>query len=239
MANIHVVLVETSHPGNIGATARAMKNMGLSQLRLVKPKQFPSGEASARASGAADLLHKATVYDSLPEALAPMAMVVGASARQRKDRQNMLTPPKAAERLWHLAQRQPVAIVFGREDSGLTNEELDQCHYLSHIPTSADYSSLNLAQAVQIYAYEIFNHSNQQTPLTRPGLTLASKDALEGLFNHAERALASIDYFDNPNRVKILRRLRQMTYKAQLTPEEVQILRGMLRKLENFAQFHA
>jgi len=148
LSNIRFVLVETSHPGNIGAAARALKNMRLSDLRLVRPKIFPSAEANARASGADDLLTSAGVYDDLTTALEGCRLVVGASARLRAVEWPQVDPRVCAGKLLPEAAAGPVAVVFGRENSGLTNEELAHCHYLVHIPSNPDYSSLNIAMAV-------------------------------------------------------------------------------------------
>lgn len=233
LKNIHVVMVETSHAGNIGAAARAMKNMALQSLVLVNPVDFPSSEASARASGAADVLHQAQVFQTLPDALAESTLVIGASARPRRGTWPEITPKEAAQILWQYAH-QPVALVFGREASGLTNEELDQCQYLSHIPTNADYSSLNVAQAVQVFAYEIFQQMGwNPVEQTRE---LAPKESLEGLFDHLYQTLDAVDYLDNPHTEKLMRQFRQMVYRAQLHPREVQMLRGVFHKIQRMAK---
>ena len=153
-ANIRVVLVGTTHPGNIGAAARAMKNMCLEHLWLVQPKIFPHAEATARASGADDVLARARVVETLEEALQECVLVVGASARQRTIPWPELDPRACAAAVWNKATHGPVALVFGRENSGLSNAELERCHYLVHIPANPDYSSLNLAAVVQVLTYE-------------------------------------------------------------------------------------
>ena len=155
LSNIRIVLVHTSHPGNIGATARAMKNMRLEQLVLVQPAQFPSAEATARASGADDLLARARCCATLDEAVADCALVIGASARLRSVRWQEFDPRACAQEVLQASAHAPVALVFGREQSGLTNEELERCHALVHIPSNPEYASLNLAQAVQVLAYEV------------------------------------------------------------------------------------
>ncbi len=152
---VRVVLVETSHPGNIGAAARAMKTMGLTQLALVRPRHYPSAEASARASGATDLLDQAGVFDTLPEALDGCGLVIGASARQRALPWPLIAPRECGRRVVEAASRGEVGLVFGREQSGLTNDELQRCNLLVQIPANPAYSSLNLAMAVQVIAYEI------------------------------------------------------------------------------------
>ncbi|MCL5801027.1 MAG: RNA methyltransferase, partial [Gammaproteobacteria bacterium] len=155
LSNIRIVLVNTSHPGNIGACARAMKTMNLSSLNLVQPKVFPSAEATARASGAADVLAGAQVFETLDAALAGCVLVIGASSRQRTIVWPELTPRECARQVIVQCDRAPVALVFGREHSGLTNSELERCNALVRIPSNPDFSSLNIAAAVQILAYEI------------------------------------------------------------------------------------
>ena len=152
---IRFVLVETTHTGNLGATARAMKTMGLSQLHLVRPKTPPDAEAMARAAGADDLLAQAGIHASLADAIAGCRLVIGSSARLRAVEWPLLEPPECVRRLLGEARDGPVALVLGRERSGLTNEELALCHFLVHIPTNPDFSSLNLGAAAQVFAYEI------------------------------------------------------------------------------------
>ena len=150
--SIRIVLVETSHPGNIGAAARAMKNMGLAELHLVRPEQFPNAEATARASGADDVLYRAKVHARFEDAIANCGLVVGTSARQRHLHWELVEPRECAERIVNAAQTSAVALVFGNERFGLTNEELSLCNLLVTIPTHSDYSSLNVAMAVQVLA---------------------------------------------------------------------------------------
>ena len=152
---IRFVLVETSHPGNIGGVARAMKNMSLERLYLVNPRLFPHADATARASGADDILATAQVCDSLQQALEGCSMVFGASARRRSISWPMVDARESAQLAVEMGASGEVAVVFGREHSGLTNEELEQCNYLVHIPSNRDYSSLNIAAAVQVIAYEV------------------------------------------------------------------------------------
>ncbi|MGA7278699.1 MAG: RNA methyltransferase, partial [Desulfocapsaceae bacterium] len=154
-ANIRIVLVETSHPGNIGAVARAMKNMQLQSLYLVRPKQFPDSHAMARSSGAFDLLNDAVVCDSLAEAVSDCRLVIAASARSRSIPWPTTSAPQAAEKLIKQALQAPVALVFGREDRGLNNEELDHCNFMVQLPANPEFSSLNIAAAVQVFSYEI------------------------------------------------------------------------------------
>lgn len=222
------MLVETTHPGNIGAVARAMKNMCLSELYLVRPRLYPHPEATARASGADDLLAAAVVCDSLEEALAGCSLVVGASARRR----TIPWPEVDARGFGAMAAAHPgkAAAVFGREHAGLTNTELEQCGYLVHIPSNPGYSSLNVAAAVQIVAYEAMmaaggRPAEAQAPDDRP----ATADELEGLYGHFERALVQIGFLDPGNPRQLIRRLRRLFNRAHLEQTEVNILRGILK----------
>jgi len=227
---VRIVLVDTSHPGNIGAAARAMKNMCLSQLYLVQPRQFPHAEATARASGADDLLASAVVCDSLPQALAGCGLVVGASARLRHLKIPQLDPRECAGQVLREAQRMEVAIVFGREHSGLTNEELALCHYLMHIPSNPDYSSLNIAAAVQVMAYEL------QMANRMPGEAVSEEDAeppvdaeeMERFYRHLRETLVDIGFLNPDNPRVMMRRLRRLFNRARPNQVEMNILRGVL-----------
>lgn len=233
LARLRVVLVETSHPGNIGAAARAMKTMGLQQLVLVRPRLFPSAEATARASGADDLLQAARVVDDLGAAIADCGLVFGTTARPRHLEWPVLTPRVAAA--WSAAQptRADVAIVFGREQSGLSNEELALCQRAIRIPTAATFSSLNLAQAVQICAYEWRVQAlGEAVPANEDEEPLATTAELAGLVEHAKRAMQAVDYF-KPERPKLLpTRLQRLVARPGLTQSEVRILRGFLTAIE-------
>lgn len=232
LTDVTVVLVGTSHAGNIGAAARAMKTMGLSRLVLVAPRGFPSAEATARAAGADDVLAGAAVVQRLEDAVSDRALVLGTSARSRHLQWPELTPREAAERA--LARR-PSAIVFGRERSGLSNEELDRCQALIRIPTAADYASLNLAAAVQLLAYELrlaalasMSASAQQVvdPET------VTHGELEGFYAHLDEVLVSIGYLD-PEAPKLLRRrLRRLFNRATPDRAELNILRGILSAVQ-------
>ncbi len=229
LKNIRIVLIETSHPGNIGAVARAMKNMCLENLCLVNPKTYPSAEASARASGAEDLLSSAQVFETLDEALDGCRLVVGASARLRTVEWPQLIPRACAEQAWAEAQQGDVAILFGRESSGLRNKELDRCQYLVHIPANEVYSSLNIAQAVQVISYELHMASlAEQAPVASASESVATADELEGFFNHLNQAMEDIGFSDPRQSEKLQRRLRRLFYRAQMDVEEVNILRGIL-----------
>ncbi len=235
LKNIRIVLVDTSHPGNIGAAARAMKNMALRRLLLVCPQQFPHQEATSRASGADDLLNDARVVGSLDEAISGCRLVVGTSARNRSVEWPVVSPREAAAKLVEEAGSGEVALVFGRERSGLTNRELDRCTFLVHIPTNEAYSSLNLAAAVQVLAYEIYL-AHQQLPATGPGpgshRDLATADMLQGFHEHLAQVLDDIGFTDPRQSQKLLRRLRSLFQRARPDKDEINILRGMLSAMQ-------
>lgn len=239
MQRIRVVLVETTHPGNIGSAARAMKTMGLSNLVLVSPKQFPDAQATALASGAADVLARARVVSSVQEAVSGCVLVIGTSARQRSSDWPQVDARGAAELLLDAsAPGDEVALVFGRESSGLSNVELDLCHYLGHVPTNPEYGSLNLAMGVQVFAYELWMQAQ-----TRDGLQpvdwrrdLASADQLESFYEHLRQTLLAVDYLDPAKHDRFMRRLRRLFTRASLESKEVIILRGMLRSMQRMAR---
>lgn len=227
--NIRVVLIETSHPGNIGAVARAMKNMCLRHLVLVRPKVFPSPEAEARASGAEDVLAVAEVVEDLESAIAECPLVIGASGRKRADIWAPVDPRAMAEMALGQAQTAPVALVFGRERTGLTSEELDRCSYLVQIPSNPAHPSLNIAMAVQVLAYELHVAHLAKTPCRAEGESEpASASQMEGLFKHLEQALQDIGFLQPGREGKILQRLRRLLHRARPDEREVNILRGIL-----------
>ncbi|PPD31508.1 MAG: tRNA (cytosine(32)/uridine(32)-2'-O)-methyltransferase TrmJ [Methylomonas sp.] len=236
LANFKVVLVETSHPGNIGAVARAMKNMGMDQLRLVTPKLFPHADATARASGADDVLRNAEVYSSLQDAIADCQIVLGSSARDRTISWPSLTARECADK-WGGNTDDTIALVFGRENSGLKNEELDLCHYLLRIPCNPGYSSLNLAAAVQVVCYELFVSSNQQYQSLigdQGEVPLATAEQMESFYEHLQQTMADIGFLHPDRSTSIMRRLRRVFNRTQLDTKELDILRGILR----FSQSH-
>ncbi|MES9858315.1 MAG: RNA methyltransferase [Sedimenticola sp.] len=229
LKNIRIVMIETSHPGNIGAVARAMKNMCLENLCLVRPKEYPSAEATARASGADDLLAGAQLFDSLDEALEGCRLVVGASARLRTVEWPQLAPRACAETLWQEAAEGDAAILFGRESSGLRNSELDRCQYLVHIPANSEYCSLNIAQAVQVIAYELYVESlSTRVQASEVVDNVATADAMEGFFDHLSQAMGDIGFSDPHQSEKLNRRLRKLFFRARPDTEELNILRGIL-----------
>ncbi len=228
LQRIRIVLVETSHPGNIGGAARAMKNMGLADLALVRPGRFPDAEATARASGADDVLAAAQVYEDLDAALAGCRLVVGTSARSRNIPWPLLTPRACAERAWSEAQAGEVALVFGREHSGLTNAELERCHYLVHIDTHPEFSSLNLAAAVQVLSYELRLAMLASEGSAAPAEEVASSEAMGRFFEHLEQTLLEIGFFKAGKHDKSMRRLKRLFQRARPDGDELDMLHGIL-----------
>lgn len=227
--NIRIVMVETSHPGNIGSAARAMKTMGLTRLTLVEPKCHPGAEARALASGADDVLRAIAIADSLEEALADCVFAVAATARPRDLSPTRLDARGAAAQVAEMSALGPVALVFGNETSGLSNDHVRRCNLAAYIPVNPEYSSLNLAAAVQVFAYELRMVAGTLTNLPdRRQDVAATQDEIERLFSHAEVALAAIGFFDPANPKRLFPRLRRLAGRARLEREEVDILRGML-----------
>jgi TrmH family RNA methyltransferase len=228
---VRIVLVNTSHPGNIGAAARAMKTMGLGRLVLVNPETFPHADATSRASGADDLLARAQVCETLDEALAGCGLVIGASARARRVGVPQLDPRQCASRLLDESRNAEVAVLFGREHSGLTNEELSRCHYHMHIPTNPEYGSLNLAAAVQVLAYELRMTSRERQGLEEagePSESAASVEHLESFYANLHDTLVEIGFLDPNNPRIMMRRLRRLFNRARPSDVEINILRGIL-----------
>lgn len=239
---IRIVLVNTTHPGNIGATARAMKNMGLSDLCLVEPKFFPHEEAQARASGADDILASARVVGSIDEALSDCQLVVGTSARERHIPWPLVNPRELGAISAQMLQSEAgaagrIAVLFGREASGLTNEELHLCHKHVHIPTNPDFSSLNVAAAVQVISYEmrmaLVEAQIADAPQwgTQWDIELADNAELERMFEHLERTLIDIEFLDPDNPRQLMPRLRRLILRAVPDKVEVNVLRGILKKV--------
>ncbi len=228
LSNIRIVLIGTTHPGNIGAVARAMKNMCLEKLYLVQPKRYPSAEATDRASGADDLLQRARVCATLDEALHGCRMVAGASARMRSVEWPQVDPKECAQRILSEAQHGDVALIFGRESSGLSNSELDRCHLLVHIPSNEEYSSLNLSQAVQVLVYELHMASLGREIAQPERQDVANVEELEGLYRHLDQAMVDIGFSDPRQSDKLQRRLRRLFFRARPDRDEVNILRGIL-----------
>ncbi len=235
LSNIRIVLVRPTHPGNIGATARAMKNMSLQSLCLVAPEDFPSADATDRAAGADDVLKSAMVCGSLDDALKDCHLVIGTSARLRRIEWPALDPESCARRLVAGAQRGPVALLFGQERTGLLNAELDRCHFVVTVPADRDFSSLNLACAVQILAYEIYRAA-------QPGVSVgstevrenrpASDEDMQRLYQHLEEVLQQIGFLDPANPRLLMRRLMRLFNRAAPDHNELNILRGILTAVQ-------
>jgi len=235
--NIKIVLVNSAHPGNIGGAARAMKNMGLTELCLVQPREYPAPRAVWRAAGAADLLAKAVVVNSVDEAVADCALVIGTSARERRIPWPLINPRQCGERIWREAQHHKVALLFGREDRGLTNDELQKCNYHVHIPSNPDYSSLNLAAAVQVLSYEIrmagLADSEGQLPdLGHWDQSAATAEDLENFHSHLAETMADLEFYDPENPKQLLTRMRRLFNRQRMDQMEVSILRGLLSAVQ-------
>ncbi len=230
LANIRIVLVEPSHPGNIGAAARAMKTMGLVSLHLVAPQRFPDPEAQWRALRASDVLAAARVHETLEDALRGTAFAAACSARSRGLAVPEMTVREAAARLIEAARAQPVAVVFGNETNGLTTEHVNKCSLVASIPTNPDYSSLNLAAAVQVVAYEL-RMAAQSDADGGEVRTLAPHEDVENFYAHLETLLADTGFWDPEHPKKLMPRIRRLFARAGLEPNEVNILRGILKAL--------
>jgi tRNA/rRNA methyltransferase len=226
--NIRVVLSHTTHPGNIGAAARAMKTMGLRHLYLVNPRLFPDAQAEAMAAGADDLLRDAVVCNSIDEALQGVVFTVAMTARLRDISIEVKTPREAMPLLLQQAAIQPVALLFGTEMSGLTNEEIGKAQVLVNIPAHPDFSSLNIAAAVQVMAYELVVAAQSYVP-EPPEIQPAPHEQVEGFFEQMEQTLFEIGFFTTQNPARLMQRLRRLYARARLEQEEINILRGILR----------
>ena len=254
LKNIKIILVEPTHPGNIGAVARSMKTMGLSQLILVKPKKFPHYEATKRAAGAESVLNDTLLVDSVDEAIADCTLVLGTSVRDRGVVWPTFDPRVSAlSMLDHLAKSghdqtaSKIAILFGRESSGLTNQELDLCQSQIRIAANDEYSSLNLASAVQIITYEMRvkalaakrESSDPMLELERTPTGLenrqqaATKEQFDGYMMHLKNTLKALDFTKTPQPTLLMRKLTRLYNKADLTVEEIQILRGILTAVQS------
>jgi tRNA (cytidine32/uridine32-2'-O)-methyltransferase len=228
-----IILIGTTHPGNIGAAARAMKTMGLCRLFLVQPQTFPSQEATARASGADDVLAQAEVCQTLDDALQGCHLVIGSTARRRELSLPLLSPRQCAEKIQQ--GKGDAAILFGREHSGLSNAELQHCHAIVQIPANPNYSSLNLASAVQVLSYEIRCATDLALTDTPPQ-ELASHETMQRFYAHLEDTLIDLDFFDPAKPKKLLPRLHRLFNRAQLEDAEVNLLRGVLRAAQKAAK---
>lgn len=231
--NIRIVLVNTSHPGNIGGVARAMKNMGLSQLYLVAPKRFPADEAVWRAASAGDILDSAVITETLDEALDGCGLIIGTSARERRIPWPLLDPRQCGEKVQQESAQHPVALIFGREDRGLKNEELQKCHYHVHIPTNDEYSSLNLAAAVQVVSYEVrmaflSKGSLGQGVIRDWDIEPATNIEMEHFYGHLESSLLGTGFIDPTTPRQTMTRLRRLFNRVRVDKMELAMLRGIL-----------
>jgi len=231
LSRVRVVLSHTSHPGNIGAAARAMQTMGLKKLHLVNPQRFPHPDAHAMAAGASEVYDNVTIHDKLSDALSGAALVIGLTARPRQLSHALVTAREAAAQAIEVAITQEVALLFGTEMSGLSNAELDQCQLLAAIPANEEYSSLNIAAAVQVLCYELRMAALGEIVLEAAAFPPASHDEVEGFYQHLEQTLVEIDFLDPAVPRRLMPRLRRLFSRARLEKEEVNILRGILKSI--------
>ena len=231
---VKVVLVGTTHPGNIGAAARAIKNMGIFNLALVEPKEFPSDIAIYRSKAAKDILENAEIYESLEDAIAGCKLVVGTSARARSVPWPVFNPRDAAEEMSKISKQGNVAIVFGREDRGLTNDELGLCNFHVYIPSDPKYSSLNLSQAVQILAYEIRLAYSRDEVISEVkwDVDLANNEQTERLIDHMEELMQDVEFYDVENPRKLLLRVRRFFKRSEIDVMEANIFRGLFSAIQ-------
>ena len=239
MKDIRIVLVNTSHTGNIGSTARAMKTMGLSELYLVDPIKEPDGQSSALAAGAGDVLANAKIVKTLDEAIEGCGLVVGTSARSRTLSWPMLDPRQCGRKAVSEVSQHPVAIVFGRENNGLTNEELQQCNFHVFIPANPEYSSLNLAAAVQTICYEVRMASLEQAgeldaevDLNAPEQEYPLSEDLERFYVHLEKTLSDTQFIIPNHPGMVMTKLRRLFNRARVESQELNILRGILSSID-------
>lgn len=234
LQNLRIVLVGTTHPGNIGAAARAMKTMRLSQLYLVDPKIYPSAEATSRAAGADDVLANAIVTKTLAEALINTQTVYATTARSRSISWPVFTPREAVVDIVPMLENQQVALVFGRENSGLTNEEVGQANRIIHIPTNPDYSSLNLASAVQLLAYEVLTESLKDVEAENKSQEITefmSHEQMEQFYTHLEETMLQSEFLRPDQPGKLMQRMRRLFGRAVLQEDEYNILRGFMKSM--------
>lgn len=239
--HIHIVMVETTHSGNVGAAARAMKNMGLSQLVLVNPQCHIDEQAYARASGADSILNQCRVFATLPEALQDTHLIVGTSARPRTLSWPQLEPGTLPDRVAELEEGERASILFGREHSGLTNDEMQLCHYALTIPTVEGFSSLNVASAIQIICYELYAQLGQSAdaasiPKQSNKEPVANAGELDGLFDHLEKTITLTGFLNPQNPGQMMKRLRRLLLRAHPSRNEVNILRGILTSVEKLSK---
>lgn len=233
LKNTRIVLINTSHPGNIGSVARAMKTMGLTELYLVSPLCFPHPKAYELASNAGDVLNSAVIVDDLSQAIGDCELVVGTSARSRTIPWPLLTPREFAAKAKQ--ETTQIAILFGREQTGLTNEELHRCHYHIHIPCNPEYSSLNLAAAVQVIGYELFvaaQDTQDIQPKEEWDFQWATAEQMEGFYDHLNKVLVELDFLKPEAPRQLMTRLRRLFHRARMDVMELNIMRGILGAIE-------
>lgn len=235
--SIEFILVGTTHPGNIGAAARAMKNMGITRLSLVAPKEFPSKTAFYRSKAASDILERAKVYTNLKEAVSEAELVIGTSVRNRKIPWPIISPREAAKKVIDssLHRKKKIVVIFGREDRGLTNEELGLCNLHVHIPSSEEYPSLNLAQAVQILAYEIrlaILSTRGNTEKQVWDVPLAKNSEIEYLIKHFNEVMQEVGFYEENNPRQLLTRVRRFFKRSNLDHMEANIFRGVFAAIQ-------
>jgi len=232
-SNITIILCNTSHTGNIGAAARAMKTMGLYNLTLVAPLVKPDDHSLALASNAKDVVKQARIVATLDEALVNTTLAFALTARKREFNQRLATPKDSiSEIIATINNQQSIAIVFGGEKNGLTIEQLEKCNRMMTIPGNPEYSSLNLAQAVQIIAYEIFNNYNSSLTSLKKSVNLASFLDKQGVLHHLNSILHKIEFYKNKNELRTKRKLQHILNKAELEHNEIDLIRGILTKIE-------
>jgi tRNA/rRNA methyltransferase len=237
LERVRIVLLHTSHPGNIGAAARAMRTMGLSHLYLVEPKTFPHADARALAAGALDILNNAVVCKTLEQALAGTVLAVASTARNRDLSHEVVDCRTASLRLVSESRRGDVALVFGTERTGLTVAEVNKCGLIATIPASTTYASLNLAQAVQVFAYELRTASNTSgSPPAVDSVNLATHEEVEHFYEHLERTLHATGFLNPEQPGRLMQRMRRLFARSRLEKEEVNILRGILSAMQDKAQ---
>jgi len=228
--SVNIVLVGISHPGNIGSAARAMKNM---RLRLVAPERFPATEATVMAAGADDVLQKAQVFPDVTSAVADCGLLVGTTARSRHLPWRVVEPREAAREIAAASATGEVAILFGAERTGLSNEDLEHCQLLLSIPTGTAYSSLNVAMAVQVVTYEVLLAlRGEEAAAAARGIALASATEMQRFYEHLEQVLDEIDFRDRTGEGHLMARIRRLFNRAVLDQNEVNILRGILTSVQ-------
>ena len=236
LSQVRVVLCQTSHPGNIGACARAMKTMGLQHLFLVEPKHFPHAEADAMASRATDILESARVCTTLDQALAGTVFAAASTGRSRDLSHAVLTPREAAARMIEEARHGPVALVMGAEKYGLTMEQVNRCRVMVGIPANPEYSSLNLASAVQLLAYELRLAALQPAPMPQKRYPPATHEDMELFYAHLEQAMVDIGFLNPDEPRRLMQRMRRLFERSRVEREELNILRGVLAAAQEAAR---